>query len=248
MNSFIEKANLPRSRVTCVICGELCCELNRFLDGAGIERIVIEPNGYIDSSVASHADMAAIHLGGKTVVIDKKQSKLISELKKRGLTVIETENEIAGEYPCDVALNFAVIGNRVLGNFKYADKSLTDNICDYQQINVRQGYCKCSCLIVNENAIITDDCSIYHNASENGLECLLIAKGDIHLDGHEYGFIGGASGKISDDEILFFGDITKHRNYKDISAFIEKHGCKISFLDFPLTDFGGLVTITEKAP
>ena len=44
------------------------------------------------------------------------------------------------------------------------------------------------------------------------------------------------------------GRVWINNNYKDISVFIEKHGCKILFLDFPLTDFGGLVTITEKAP
>lgn len=248
MINFIENPNLPQRAVGSVICGALCDELNSFLDSAGIERFVIEPNNAIDSAVASHADMAAIHLGNNQLIIDRKQRLLINRLKSLGMNVTETEAEIAGEYPCDVALNFAIMGSRAIGNFNYADKSLTYSLSHHEHVNVRQGYCKCSCLIVNENALITDDKSIYANASKKGIDCLLISKGDIQLSPHEYGFIGGASGKISKDEILFFGDIRKHRDFKEIAAFIERHGCRILYLDFPLTDFGGMIPITEKAP
>ena len=83
---------------------------------------------------------------------------------------------------------------------------------------------------------------------ENGFDCLLIAKGDVSLPGHEYGFIGGASAKISESEVLFFGDITKHRDYKKIADFIKKYGYEIISLDFPLTDFGGIIPIIEETP
>lgn len=32
---------------------------------------------------------------------------------------------------------------------------------------------------------------------------LLISSGDIKLEGYDYGFIGGASGKISDNTVVF---------------------------------------------
>lgn len=248
MMRFIENPNLPKEKVSCVICGELCDELNEFLDSKGIERLVIEPNMLIDNAVRFHADMAALHLCGNRLIAGKNQKSLIKILSERGFDVSETQDEIAGEYPKDIALNFTVVGDRIIGNFRYADKSLTDSIGELRTVNVRQGYCKCSCLVVNNNAIITDDKSIYDKTAENGIDCLLISKGDIFLDGHEYGFIGGASGKISKDTVLFFGDVTKHRDYKKIAGFIDKHSCKIEYLDFPLTDFGGIIPITEKAP
>lgn len=248
MMKFVKKANLPDGKVTRVICGELCAELNNYLDSRGIERIVIEENKYIDPAVKLHADMAAIHLGDNRIVADKKQRSLIKALREHNFDVVETTEEIKGEYPADVALNFSVIGDKALGNFKYADKALYEQLTHFELINVKQGYCKCSCLVVNNNALITDDKSIYDNALKNGIDCLLISKGDIHLDGHDYGFIGGSSAKISADEILFFGDVTKHRDYKKITGFLSKHGCKAIYLSFPLTDFGGLITINEQAP
>ena len=98
-----------------------------------------------------------------------------------------------------------------------------------------------------DDGFITDDKSIFDALSVYSLECLMISKGDVNLPGHDYGFIGGASGKISETEVLFFGDVTKHRDYKKMADFIEKHGCKIVSLDFPLTDFGGIIPLTEVA-
>lgn len=244
MIRFIEKPNLPQGKVHTVICGEL----NSFLDFRAIERIVIRPNVHIDPATAGHADMAAIHLGKNTVFADKNQSELIDRLKKKAFTVIESVSEIKGEYPRDVALNFTVMGNRALGNFAFADALLAEKLYGFERLNVRQGYCKCSCLVIDENALITDDNSIYNIACKKGIDCLLVSKGGVSLPGHEYGFIGGASGKISKNEVLFFGDITKHRDYKEIAGFIKKHGCEVLSLDFPLTDFGGIIPITEKAP
>ncbi len=246
MISFIEKANLPKGNVTSLICGELCDELNDYLDRHGIERIVIEPNLHIDPSVRFHADMSVVHLGRNKLIVDKKQTRLIELIKSSGFDVKASADEIAGEYPDDVALNFAVADKCIIGNFKCADEELLNSTGKLKRINVKQGYCKCSCLVVNEKSLITDDKTIYDKALENGFDCLLISKGDILLPGHQYGFIGGASGKISSSEVLFFGDITKHRDYKKIADFIEKHGCSIISLDFPLTDFGGIVPLSEE--
>ena len=248
MIKFIDKPNLPSSDVNCVICGELCRELNDYLDSRSVERVFIKPNNNIDPAVRYHADMAAIHLGNNKILIDKNQAELSEVLLNKGFDVYFSDSDIKGEYPFDIPLNFILLKNKIIGKTACADKNLLDLTNELTKINVRQGYSKCSCLIVNENAVITDDESISKALKAVGVDALLISKGDILLNGHDYGFIGGASCKLSEKEILFFGDITKHKDYKKIAEFIEKHGCKISYLDFSLTDFGGIIPITEKAP
>ena len=248
MIEFVKYPNLPQGKVKTIICGELCDELNGYLDSIDIERLTIEPNADIDSAVKYHADMAAIYLGTGQILLDDRQHLLGEKLLTKGFGVHYTEKCIKGEYPDDIALNFTIIGNIIIGRLDCADKRLIELVTSFDKINVRQGYCKCSCLVVSDNAVITDDESIYKALCLNGVDALLISKGDIVLNGHNYGFIGGASCKISESEVLFFGDITKHRDYKKIADFIEKHGCEIIFLDFPLTDFGGIIPITEKAP
>ena len=247
MMKFVCNPNLPLNKVKTVICGVLCDELNSYLDSCSIERIVIEANEHIDCAVKYHADMAAIHLGKDEILLDCHQQGLGRILKEKGFSVYFTAKEIKGEYPNDIALNFAVFGENFLGKVDYADESLMKLTQNLKRISVKQGYAKCSCLIVSDNAIITDDESIYKTLINNGVDVLLISKGDVRLDGHGYGFIGGASCKISSDEVLFFGDITKHRDYKKIADFIEKYCFKILSLDFPLTDFGGIIPIIEEA-
>lgn len=247
MMKYIQNPNLPQSKVKILICGTEDEAVLDYFRNNDISVIGISPNINIDNAVSTHADMALLHLGNNVVIADKNQTNLSDELQALGIVVNYTQKEIFGNYPSDVALNFAVVGNYVIGNFKYADENLMNMIADKKRINVKQGYCKCSVLIVDENAVITDDESIYRKTTENGIEALLVSKGDISLPGYEYGFIGGASGKISKNTIVFFGDISKHDDFEKIVSFIESHDCKYVCTDNKkLRDIGGFISVIEE--
>lgn len=247
MIGFVENPNLPKGKVKIVICGTDDTDIINFFLNSDIEVLRTAPNNDIDIAVSKHADMAVLHLERNKIILDKRQIILKNQLENIGMTVFETDKEIDGAYPNDIKLNFAVLGRNVIGNFKYADEKLSSLVSDKIKINVRQGYCKCSLLVVNENAVITDDESIHRKMLQNGIDSLHIRKGDVSLQGHEYGFIGGASGKISENEIVFFGDIEKHRDFESIQAFLKKHGCDYVCTDEgPLRDIGGIVPIFEK--
>ena len=247
MSSFITNPNLPKTKVRKIICGTDDEKILSFFKREQIEVVTFNANPHIDSSIESHADISALHLGGNKIIIDKSQKMLFEKLSALGMDVYTTEKSIEGDYPCDIALNFAVFGEAAVGNFKYADKNLVEQLKNKKLIGVNQGYSKCSMLVINETAIITDDESIHKKMVSYGIESLLVSKGDIVLEGHTYGFIGGASFKISADTVVFFGDATAHRNYPDIKLFAEKYGCKvISTDDGCLRDIGGVVTLTEE--
>ena len=246
MSGFIEKSNLPEGKVTSLICGTDDKAILEFFKQNGIEVFKSEANPFIGSSVTSHCDMAAVYLGKGKVLIDKNQTKLKESLVEIGCDVIENDTAVSGEYPDDIRLNFAIAGEHIIGNFPFADSKLLELTADFNKIHVKQGYSKCSTLVVNENALITDDVSIYRKASENGFDCLLVSKGDVYLKGHDYGFIGGASGKISNDTVVFFGDIKRHRDFEKISTFLMKHNCKfVCTDDLQLRDIGGIIPLKE---
>ena len=246
MINFVHSSNLPQNTVSKIICGTQDSRILSFFAKNNIEVLGISENCYIDPSVSLHADMAAVHIGDNRIVIDKAQRKLVDKLTETGFNVITTTDFIKGSYPDDVKLNFTVINNLVVGNFRYADKNFKEAIFDKNKINVKQGYCKCSVLVVNENALITDDESIYRKTLENGFDSLLISKGDIRLEGHKYGFIGGASGKISKNTVVFFGNIKKHRDFDKIEHFLGLHNCDFVCTDNgPLRDIGGIIPLSE---
>lgn len=246
MMKFIEKPNLPQNKVKLVICGKLPPFISQFLAEKGIDFFETEENSAADVAVRTHADMVAVHLGGNKVFVEKNQKKLIENLRGNGFDVITSQSSTDGAYPNDIGLNVALFGNFAVGNFRHTDTELLNSISDYKSISVRQGYSKCSILPVNEKAVITDDSSIYV-ALKTFCDVLLINKGDITLSGHDYGFVGGAAAKISKNEILFFGDITKHRDYNAIVSFLKKYGCKAVYIEGEaLNDLGGFVTLKEE--
>ncbi len=247
MNGIINFPNLPKAKVKTLICTDKDKAVMDFFKSEGISVISNQANIDIDPAVSFHTDMAVLHTGKYNIILDKRQSVLREKLTVLGFSVTETSEKIKGSYPSDIKLNIALIGNYAFGNFKYNDKNALSLLDDKTFAPVKQGYTKCSVLVVSENAAITDDESIYRKMIEKGIDGLLISKGDISLSGHDYGFIGGASGKISENEVVFFGDITRHRDFYLISAFLQKHGCSFRCTDNGmLRDIGGIIPLTEE--
>lgn len=111
---------------------------------------------------------------------------------------------------------------------------------------LRNCYSRCSVCVINENAIITDDISVFTAAQNFLSDVLFISKGSIRLDGYDYGFIGGCCGKIDKNKIAFNGRIDSHKDYKLIIDFITKHGVDcIELNNNVLTDIGGILPLIE---
>ena len=148
------------------------------------------------------------------------------------------------DYPQNVLLNCLYLGNRLYGKLSAIDETVLE-YCNEQGIelvNVSQGYTRCSTLVVNENAVITADPSIEKAMKAHGVEGLRISQSQIGLEGFDYGFIGGCSGRIL-DRIFFFGNIKNHPDYYEIKAFIDSYNSELEILceGIPLTDIGGIV-------
>ena len=160
--------------------------------------------------------------------------------------VVPCAGGICGRYPLNVALNAAVIGQYIVCRSDTLDPQVRAycNSHGYQFIHVRQGYAKCSCAIVGNQAVITADKWIYHSIRElNEIDVILIGEGSICLEGAEYGFIGGASGYDPGTNTLYFcGNIARHPDGERISDFCRRHGVAvISLSDTVLTDIGGMI-------
>ncbi|MBQ3008553.1 MAG: hypothetical protein IJD80_03085 [Oscillospiraceae bacterium] len=97
---------------------------------------------------------------------------------------------------------------------------------------------------MNENAYITEDEGIYKTLTGYGLDCLKIEKGNVSLKGYNYGFIGGASVKLNNKEILFFGDIEKSDDKQSLIEFLKKYNMKAEFIENKkLNDIGSALII-----
>ena len=246
---FIEKSNLPQKKVCHCILGENNLNTIKFLNEIGIKTITTKKSLKLDDEIAFHTDTQIIYCGKKTAVISPNQTLLIEQMKELGCRVEVAENEPFSPYPHDISLNFTIINDTVIGKFDSVDKNLLDfiELNNLKCINTKQGYSKCSICIVNETAIITEDNSITTLLKNSQIDVLNIKPDYIALSDNHYGFLGGASGKLSKDVIFFNGNLEEHPSYEDIKKFLLYHNVKPVYdKSYKLTDIGSIIPITEQ--
>lgn len=177
----------------------------------------------LDTPIASHPDIYMCKLGN---------------------TIFHGNPErLSSGYPGDSIYNGCSTGKFFIHNFKitYPGLLALAEKEDHIMVDVAQGYAKCSCVVVDEDSVITADKGIEKAAKKAGMDILLIGSGHVALEGYKYGFLGGASGRVG-NEIIFNGDLSAHPDYREIRRFIEERGLKtVYFPEYPLTDIGSLI-------
>ncbi len=188
-------------------------------------EVRLMPPGKARGAVASHPDIYICALGDRAV-------KALPE-------------EVYGNYPENAAFCAAVVGKYFVHNLKITAPRLLREAekTGLTPVHVNQGYAKCSCCVVGNDGVVTSDPGIAAVLEKlPDVEVLRIKPGHILLPGHEYGFIGGASGTVG-SRLWFLGDITAHPDHESIRAFAKNRGVELSWFSFPLTDAGGIVEV-----
>lgn len=228
------------------ISNEILNHLKAFAD----KVLLLPPHPSLPAPVASHPDMLLWQYGKQIVTYSDylpMAENIFRKLEELGYSIVTTDRYPSSKYPGDVGLNCAVVGKTVFCNKKHISEKIRD-ISDKEGLNVlhvNQGYAKCSTVCVSQNAIITADPSIYSVALSAGIDALKITEGHIRLDGYNTGFIGGATG-VTDEEVLFCGDLSLHPDAKRISDFCATHGKQaVSLSKESLYDYGTIMFFAE---
>lgn len=187
---------------------------------AGLDRVsIVKSTDAVYPQVSSHPDIYMCSLEGKIISAE--------------------EGELSYRYPGNCRFNAACTGKYLIANMDIISPRLREAASSYEFIHVRQGYAKCSIACIDETHIITSDEGIYR-ACRDRLDVLKIRSGHILLPGFDYGFIGGACGRIG-DEIIFSGRVSDHPDGEKIYEFISGTGLEIKEFDYPLTDIGSII-------
>lgn len=240
------KPNLPSNDVTCVAINYKASKAIECLDNKGIQAVRITPNNNISTSVSSHADIRLCHYSENELYFDNEilAGELPDFFEKRIIGGL-----LSTDYPNDVKLNCVRIDNKLICNKKTVAPEILlqaekDNLII---IDTRQGYTKCSVCVVDNNCIITDDESIYKSTQNFFDDVILISKGSVLLEGMNYGFIGGATGKLSDKIIAFNGRIESHTDHNIIIDTLYKHNiAAVELTPDKLEDIGSIIPLLQK--
>jgi len=206
----------------------------------GYECYPVIESDRVSAPISSHADVLYKKVSDNEIIVSSCQKANFGLLRQNGYIITEF-NELKPGYKTESYLNYIDNDKYIICNNKtvFIDKNNNKKI-----INVNQGYTRCSCIEINSDCYITDDESIYNSLVENKIDCLKIKKGFIKLDGYNYGFIGGASVKLSDNELLFFGDISDKEEKDKIVSYLNKRNIKAIFIENKkLTDIGSAIIL-----
>lgn len=249
MVKYIASPNLPVSKVnTVVVDFRAGDEILKSLKELNIEVIKTINCNELYDSIKGHPDILFHHIGGNSIVLAPNiYEKLSLRFIKKGFAVTKGDAWLRRNYPYNIAYNVLRIGDYAFHNLKYTDKQIR-LLYEKAGINfyhINQGYAKCSVAPVNDKAAITSDEKIADVLEKCGIESLLIKPGGIDLKELNYGFIGGASGLISDGEIAFTGSLHEIKDYKRIQKFLNEKGVSVKILSSKkIIDIGSIIPLT----
>jgi len=215
-----------------------------YLKNMGFQIEIIHTEGLVSAPVSDHPDMFMCRMGpgpGAPVVSHLDN---VTDCSSTDVDAYDAGAAILSPgYPDEVAFNAACTGKYFIHNLKYTAPQLLNiaHTMGMIPVDVKQGYAKCSTVIVDEDSIITYDRGLGHRCMDAGINVLFVVPGHVLLKGYECGFLGGASGRIG-DTVYFNGDLSAHPDFQAITGFIEERGLRVKwFPEWPLTDIGTIL-------
>lgn len=179
------------------------------------------------NEICGHADIMLHRLCENKIVVCPEAAEYFKNNLPE-FEIIVGNSELSNKYPHDIAYNAACVGRYVFCNKKYTDKNILQYYYahEFEIVDIKQGYAKCSICIVSDNAIISSDKGICKAALNRGMDVLEIGNEQIKLPGFKYGFIGGATGLIPNHALVLNGDINYLDDCEKIIRFCEKYQLK----------------------
>ena len=209
--------------------------------------VLIPKDPRIDSRISSHPDLVLSIVDNNLIIDENASESIFSQLDANAIPYIKTSSNLGSMYPNDIPYNAVVTKNFLIHNLSYTNPLLLEHCKNTGKklLHVKQGYSKCSTVVIDDEHLITSDQGIY-NAVKEYMNVLLISTGFVDLEGFDYGFLGGCSGTIL-DTVVFHGDLSKHPDFLRIKEFIEAAGKKlVYFTDFTLRDIGSILVLETR--
>ena len=253
MNKFVRDPNLPTDCNGIIICDRYYKIFKNKLEKLGIQSFLMPDNSRLPVNISYHTDLSVFHAGNNRLFISKSymEDEFIGSLENEGFVITYFADEQSVYYPHDTGGNICLFGKYAILNCKTADKAIKEYLDSTYtvQIEVKQGYTKCSICVLDNNSIITGDRKIAEKAAERGIDVLYSEPDHIKLEGFSHGFIGGCAFKIADDKLCFTGVLDDYPadERRRIFDLCSKKGIEAVFLsEMPLFDIGGAIPVLER--
>ncbi|MBE6346886.1 MAG: radical SAM protein [Lentimicrobiaceae bacterium] len=207
--------------------------------------LFINPTSVTYNSIASHPDIFFFQKDDALIYAPNAPKRIIKELKKLKIKLIEGKKEVGKKYPETVPYNAVGIGNLLIHNLKHTDETILSSYENH--INVNQGYTRCNLLALNEKAFITSDLAISRQLSavnsqsqSSTVKVLYIDPKQIKLEGQRNGFFPGCCG-VWKNNLIVCGSTKNLKEKTELDKFLKDNNFNlIELYDGELIDVGSI--------
>ena len=245
--------NDPAPSFLAVVSGETPAEEIRAL-GREFAVLPLPPDPDLPLPVACHPDMIFAEAAG-ALFFSRRYGEtypaLVAELSRlSGMPAVFSDAPRSPEYPRDVGCDALVWRRREgppilagLLDALFPELLARAREAGFLCVHVRQGYAACSCIALPD-ALFTSDDGIAKALSRVAENVYSVPKEGILLPGYGEGFLGGASGVLSEPDrlrVFFSGDPASMEYAETLSRLLDRHRADPVLLsDSPLCDRGGI--------
>ena len=207
-----------------------CASENFFelLDKNSICYIKSLNNEKFNNNYNDHIDLSILKIDNDIYIENSVFAYYKDFLKDYNLIKVDVSDFKNGETVLNVAKN----DKYFFHNEKFTTKEIFESLnLKREYIKINQGYSNCSMIC-------------FKTLKSKNINVELVTTTGIILNGYKNGFIGGTCGFVSDDTLLFYGDVTKYQDYDIIKRVADEENVKILFpKDEDFVDLGGIVSL-----
>lgn len=205
------------------------------------EVINFETSDITTPSLSGHPDIFFCQVGN-TLIASPDVPEIFNDLlKKREIRFTYGKHAIGSEYPSCAHYNAVITKNFLIHNLSLTDNVILCSATGKKKIDVRQGFTRCSLLMLDEENFITSDEGIFKTLKNERLHGLWVSPKNVLLPGYKHGLFAGACG-VYGKEIFICGNLNHFSDGEKVKAFAESLDFRIIELyDGPLFDGGGML-------
>lgn len=201
-------------------------ELNR-LHQLGCHIIASERKNGLYKAVDGHPDLQFASIDQMLITLKDISSDKWTEISGYSEKLVKGASAAALPYPHHISLNALITEDLFLHKLDSTDSVLLDTAAQSQRalLHTSQGYSRCSCAYVGNDAFVTEDRGIAEILISHGKKVFYRKHSNVFLEGFDYGFIGGALSIIhigGQKILLISGDLRRYQFGYDLKKFLDE--------------------------
>ncbi len=148
----------------------------------------------VEEPLHGHPDIFLAQINEKLIIAPNSPKYIFDYLHTHSILYQMGKENVGFSYPEIAKYNVSANQNLILCNSTICDSEILNYSKNLEIINVKQGFCRCSTLILEEDVFITSDQGIFKVLKNRNLEVHYFSDTNIFLPGYRHGLLGGCLG------------------------------------------------------